>query len=120
MFEGSLRSQDPRGGFGVSWANTSLCTPDISLWIQHAWYHNVWDQDSDGESKIGKWLGVANGIGGGDCFWLLPMSARPIARSTVWNVTTDELTGAAVKETIRALDSSIDSKIGGSFESSDN
>jgi hypothetical protein len=67
--------------------------PDISLWIQHAWYDNVWYRDSDGESKIGKWLGVANGIGGGDCFWLLPMSARPIARSTVWNVTTDELAG---------------------------
>ena len=87
-------------------------TPDISLWIQHAWYDNVWYRDADGESKIGKWLGVANGIGGGDCFWLLPMSARPIARSTVWNITIDELAGAAVKEAIRALDSSIDSKIG--------
>jgi hypothetical protein len=43
------------------------------------------------------------------CFWLLPMSARPIARSTVWNMTIDELAGAALKE---ALDSSIDSKIG--------
>ena len=91
-------------------------TPDISLWIQHAWYDNVWYRDSDGESKIGKWLGVANGIGGGDCFWLLPKSAHPIARSTVWNITIDELAGAAVKEAIRELDSNIESKIGNRLE----
>jgi hypothetical protein len=84
-------------------------TLDILLWIQCAWYDNVWYQDANGESEMDKWLGVANGIEGGNCFWLLPMSSRPIARSTVWNMTIDELAGAALKE---ALDSSIDSKIG--------
>lgn len=58
-------------------------TPDISPWVQHSWYDNVWYRDQDGENKIGKWLGPAIGIGGGDCYWILPKSARPIARSTV-------------------------------------
>ena len=87
-------------------------TPDISPWIQHQWYENVWYRDADGEHKIGKWLGMASGIGGGDGFWILPTSARPIARSTVWSITRDELAGDAIKAAIRALDESINSKIG--------
>jgi hypothetical protein len=87
-------------------------TPDISPWIQHAWYENVWYRDADGESRIGKWLGLASGIGGGDCFWILPLSARPIARSTVWTITRDELAGDAVKRAIESLDLSIRDKIG--------
>jgi hypothetical protein len=74
--------------------------------------HNVWYRDSDGENKIGKCLGPAAGIGGGDCFWILTMSARPIARSTVWEIATDELTTEAVKESIKSLDLSINEKIG--------
>ena len=78
-------------------------TPDISPWVQHSWYDNVWYRDADGESKIGKWLGPAIGIGGGDCYWILPMSARPIARSTVWEVSTVE----AIKSSIATLNLSI-------------
>ena len=87
-------------------------TPDISQWIQHAWYDNVWYRDSDGENIIGKWLGSAAGIGGGDWFWILPMSCRPIARSTVWQITAEELTTEAVKESIKSLDLSIKERIG--------
>jgi hypothetical protein len=54
-------------------------TPDISAHGQHEWYETIWYQDRDGESKIGQWIGVAEGIGGGDCFWILPLSAKIIA-----------------------------------------
>ncbi|KAI2491468.1 Reverse transcriptase (RNA-dependent DNA polymerase) [Fragilaria crotonensis] len=91
-------------------------TPDISPWVQHAWYENVWYRDADGESRIGKWLGLATNIGGGDCFWILPLSARPIARSTVWSITRDELAGDAVRRAIESLDLSIRDKIGDSVE----
>ena len=87
-------------------------TPDISPWIQHGWYDNVWYRNANGEHRIGKWLGLASGIGGGDCYWILPMSARPIAKSTVWSITMDEMAGDAVKAAIRALHESIASKIG--------
>ena len=72
----------------------------------------MWYKDHDGENKVGKWLGPVVGIGGGDCFWILPKSARPIARSTVWTITQEELTVEAIKETIRELDLSIKEKIG--------
>ena len=44
--------------------------PDISAYVQHEWYETIWYQDQDRESKIGQWIGVAEGIGGGDCFIL--------------------------------------------------
>ena len=87
-------------------------TPDISPWVQHSWYDNVWYRDADGESKIGKWLGPAIGIGGGDYYWILPMSARPIARSTVWEVTTEDLTVEAIKSSMATLNLSINDTIG--------
>ena len=87
-------------------------TPDLSPWIQHAWYENVWYRNADGESRIGKWLGLATSIGGGDCYWILPLSARPIARSTVWPITRDKLAGDTVKRAIESLDLSIKDKIG--------
>jgi hypothetical protein len=87
-------------------------TPDISPWVQHSWYKDVWFRDADGENIIGKWLGPAVGIGGGDCYWILPISARPIARSTVWSITTEESTVEAIKDTIKALNIAITEWIG--------
>jgi hypothetical protein len=72
----------------------------------------VWYRDADGENKIGKWLGPATGIGGGDCYWILPISARPIARSTVWSITAEEFTVEAIKDTIKTLNIAITDKIG--------
>jgi hypothetical protein len=40
--------------------------------------------DHDGETKLGCWLGPAKGIGSGNRHWILPISCRPIARSTVF------------------------------------
>ena len=89
-------------------------TPDISAYVQHEWYETIWYQDHDRESKIGRWIGVAEGIGGGDCFWILPLSAKPIARSTVWAISHDEAASNTVQERIRILNESIESKIGDS------
>jgi hypothetical protein len=62
-------------------------------------------------------LGLAERIGGGrDCFLILPIFARPIARSTVWSITKDELAGEAVKRAIESLDLSIRDKIGDAIE----
>ncbi len=40
--------------------------------------------DNDGEKKLCRWLGPAEGIGSGNCHWILPIFCRPIARSTVF------------------------------------
>ena len=59
-------------------------TPDISMYVQFSWYQWVHYMDHDGEVKLGRWLGPARGIGSGNCHWVLPISCRPIARSTVF------------------------------------
>jgi hypothetical protein len=61
--------------------------PDISPWVQHAWYEEVWYRDVDKVDKLGLWLGAATRHGGGDVFWILGKSCRPIVRCTVWSVT---------------------------------
>lgn len=61
-------------------------TPDITPWVQHGWYNWVYYLDEDGEQKLGRWLGPAEKHGSADCYWILPLSCRPIVRSTVWAV----------------------------------
>jgi hypothetical protein len=87
-------------------------TPGILSWVQHSWYDDVWYRDSDGENKIGKWLGPDTGIGGGDCYWILPTSSQPIARSMVWSITDEEHTVEAIKDSIKALNLAITERIG--------
>ena len=85
-------------------------TPDISLYVMHGWYEVIAYLDSDNERKLACWLGPAEDYGGGDAVFLLPKSAKPIVRSTVWSLTPEER--ADKKEEIEALLKSIDDKIG--------
>jgi hypothetical protein len=46
------------------------------------------------------------------CYWILPQSGVPIARSTVQTITADELKTEIVKRELAALDSAIKLKLG--------
>ncbi|KAI2509696.1 hypothetical protein MHU86_4678 [Fragilaria crotonensis] len=83
---------------------------DISLYVMHGWYDVVSYLDSDNERKLAYWLGPAEDYGGGDAVFLLPKTARPIVRSTVWSLTPDERVDK--KEEIEHLLQSIQEKIG--------
>ncbi|KAI2504205.1 Reverse transcriptase (RNA-dependent DNA polymerase) [Fragilaria crotonensis] len=83
-------------------------TPDISLYVMHGWYDVVAFLDNDNERKLACWLGPAEDYGGGDAVFLLPKSARPIVRSTVWALTPTER--ADRKDEIEDLLKSIDGK----------
>jgi hypothetical protein len=85
-------------------------TPDISLYIRHGWYDVVAFLDNDNERKLACWLGPAEDYGGGDAVFLLPKSAKPIVRSTVWSLTPEEK--ANKREEIEGMLKTIDAKIG--------
>ena len=87
-------------------------TPDISPWIQHAWYDEVWYLDNDNNTKLGLWLGAATRHGGGDAFWILGKSCKPTVRSTVWSVTVEEKQTLEVQSLSEELHASVKSKIG--------
>jgi hypothetical protein len=65
-------------------------TPDISLYIMHGWYEVVSFLDNDNDRKLACWLGPAEDYGGEDTMFLLPKSAKPIVRSTVWSLIPEE------------------------------
>jgi len=87
-------------------------TPDISMWIVYDWYEDVYYLDHDGETKIAKWIGVAEGVGSGNCSWLLSKSSKPIARSTVWSIPEEDRVKPTVIEEISTLTKAINEKIG--------
>ena len=91
-------------------------TPDIGTYYAFKWYEWVYCLDpTDGETKLARWLGPAPEYGAGDCYWLLPISANPIVRSTVWSVPPDDFNTDVRKAEMKKFDEVIASKIGDDF-----
>ena len=89
---------------------------DISTYYAFKWYEWVYCLDPiDGETKLARWLGPALEYGARDCSWLLPISANPIVRITVWSVPTDAFTTDVRKAKTKKFDEAIASKIGDDF-----
>ena len=76
----------------------------------HGWYDVVAFLDNDNERKLACWLGPAEDYGGGDAVFLLPKSAKPLVRSTVWSLTPEEKVDK--RGEMEELLSSINSNIG--------
>jgi hypothetical protein len=81
-------------------------------WYQYIWYHDPAVQFPDDARKLGRWIGVAQDVGSPMTFWVLPASCRVIARSTVSQLSDDELADPIVKNRIVKLDLAIAKKIG--------
>ena len=91
-------------------------TPDISPYIQFRWYDWVYYLDPDGETKIGRWIGAADEIGGGDAMWILPLSCRPIVRSTVWAIPREDFDVAVKNNEREAFDRRVAELLGTNLE----
>jgi hypothetical protein len=87
-------------------------TPDISMYFQFGWYQWVHFLDHDSETKLGRWLGPANGIGNGNCHWILPISCRPITRSTVFLIGEEVERAQHTIEAKQHFDEQVQDKIG--------
>ena len=82
------------------------------MYVQFSWYQWVHYLDHDGETKLGRWLGPARGIGSGNCHWVLPISCRPIARSTVFLIGDEIERTPHMTEAKLQFDDEVQSKIG--------
>jgi hypothetical protein len=91
-------------------------TPDISEYVEFAWYELLWYYDHDDfpedRRRLGRWLGVAHRVGQACCYYILPHSGEPIVRSTVQKVTEDERKSADFQEKLKAFDLAIERKLG--------
>jgi len=77
-------------------------TPDISEYISFSWYQPVYYLNNmnfpEEKENIGRWIGVAHNIGQALCFWILPKSGIPIARTLVRAITGAEMQTNSFKE----------------------
>ena len=92
-------------------------TPDISEWIDFEMYDLVWfwdtmqrlkDPSEDGGSRrLGRWIGIAHRIGSDLCYWVLPETGVPMARTTVQHVTELDLKTDEIKEKVKVFESKL-------------
>jgi len=92
-------------------------TPDISSLATFNFYEPVWyiDQTEDfpkPRRKLGHWLGEAHNIGQAMCYWVLPISGIPIARSTVTPIPTEYLSTEELIQELNLLDQVLIGKFG--------
>jgi hypothetical protein len=91
-------------------------TPDISEYIAFKWYQPVWYHDNstfpEPTRHIARWIGVAHKVGQAMCFWILPNSGVPIARTTLQAIDEAELPSPVVQDLLKAYDREIEIKIG--------
>jgi hypothetical protein len=85
-------------------------TPDISEWIDFAFYQFVWFKLHPGveSPELGRWLGVSHRVGSDMCFWILNKNARVLSRTTVQPVGPLELQTDTVKEKCNEFQACLD------------
>jgi hypothetical protein len=91
-------------------------TPDISEWLEFGWYDPVFYRNpgafpANEPAQVGRWLGVAHRVGQALCYWILPISGIPIARSTVQSWSTEDLDNDVMREKLKAYDEAIKAKL---------
>jgi hypothetical protein len=91
-------------------------TPDISEYIDFSFYDWLWYFDSEiqfpeQKRKLGRWLGVSHRVGQAMCYWVLPESGKPISRSTVQPLTSDERGTEEYRQQMAAFDRAIKERL---------
>jgi hypothetical protein len=92
-------------------------TPDISSIASFNFYEPLWYLEQTAEfpkpkKKLARWLGEAYNIGQAMCYWVLPKSGIPIARSTVQEIPKEYHSTDVFKEELKRLDTILYEKIG--------
>jgi hypothetical protein len=94
-------------------------TPDISEFLEFKWFQYIWYYEPsifpEQNRNIAQWIGIAHRVGQAMCFWILPISGTPIARTTIQDISQEELITEEVKNLISKYDKAINEK----FETQD-
>jgi len=88
-------------------------TPDISEYCDFDFYDLVWDwlntvePQNDINCCLARWVGVAHRVGSTMCYWLIPVSRRVIANTSVQHVIADDHLSPAIKRQIDQFDAAL-------------
>jgi len=90
-------------------------TPDVSEFLEFSWYDLVWYFEPstfpDETRNMAKWIGVAHRVDQAMCYWLLPASGIPIARTSIQKITAEELETTLIKDQLNAFTESLNDKL---------
>ncbi len=96
------------------WEKITGNTPDISEFLEFQWYEPIWYYEPtafpEERRLIARWIGVAHRVGQAMCYWILPVSGVPIARTTIQKISNEDLKTEAVKAKLKDLDRSLHGK----------
>ena len=86
-------------------------TPNITEWLEYDFYQPVWFYSPAvfpvEKQLLRRWLGVAHRVGQALCYWILPVSGVPIARSMVQPISKDDLATNEVGDELASYNMSI-------------
>ncbi len=90
-------------------------TPDISSLCKFDVYEPVWyykpNAFPNDKRFIGRWLGEAHKIGQAMCYWVLMITGKPIARSTLQSISEAELKMEVVKSELKIFGKTVITKL---------
>jgi hypothetical protein len=99
-----LRQQHERTPYEILTGNTL----DILEFLEFEWYQPVWYYEPtafpEQRKHLARWIGVAHRVGQAMCYWLLPESGIPIARTSIQSVASGEINTETFKETLAKFD----------------
>ncbi len=90
-------------------------TPDISEFLEFSWYQPIWYYEPSAfpnqERLLARWIGIAHRVGQAMCYWILPHTGIPIARTTIQAITPEELQTLEIQQQLEKYDESIAIKL---------
>jgi len=89
-------------------------TPDVSEYLEFCWFQPIWFYEPnvfpEQNRQFARWIGIAHRVGQAMCYWVLPITGIPIARTTIQEVTKEELNSSEVKRLMEVYDKEIEEK----------
>jgi len=89
-------------------------TPDVSEYLEFCWFQPIWFYEPnvfpEQNRQFARWIGIAHRVGQAMCYWVLPITGIPIARTTIQEVTKEELNSSEVKRLVEVYDKEIEEK----------
>ncbi len=86
-------------------------TPDVSEFLEFEWYQPIWYYEPSAFPQqnrlIARWIGIAHHVGQAMCYWILPQSGIPIARTTIQPISQTELNTTEIQSLLSAYDTII-------------
>jgi len=90
-------------------------TPDILEYLEFMWFEPIWYYEPrvfpEENKPLTYWLGIAHRVGQAMCYWILPSTGVPIARTTLQRIPKEERQTNHIISKLEELRRSVDENI---------